>query len=75
MYSLPSAQLYIYCCYTDDSTFISTLQDKLQRKAVTLVWYLPLLNNKTLNQITKFILEDTLKVDITIYLMQIVNER
>ena len=60
---------------TGETSFMSMLPNELQRKAVTLVWYLPLLNSKILKLITNLILEDVLKLDIAIYLIQIVNER
>ena len=72
MYILASIHMS-FCA--DETSFISMLPDELQRKAVTLVWHLPLLKSENLKLITKLILEHTLKLDIAIYLIQIVNER
>ena len=60
---------------TGDPSFISALPVELQRKAITLIWYLPLLNIETLKIITSLIVKDALKLDIAMYLIQIVNER
>ena len=62
---------------TDETSFIGMLPKELQRKAVTLVWHLPLLDGKTLKLISKLILEpeDMLKLDVANFLIQIVNER
>ena len=63
----------LFC--TDETSFFGMLPKELQRKVVTLVWHLPLLDGETLKLILKLTLEPEMKPDVANFLIQIVNER
>ena len=61
--------------FVDEPFLFSTWPEELQRKAVTLVWHMPLLKSHALKLVVKLILKDVLHSDVAVYLIQIVHER
>ena len=64
-----------YCFCLDKPLMFSSWSEELQRKAVTLVWHMDLLNSRVLKLVVQLILKDVLQSDVAVYLIQMVHER